>query len=291
MSRNKPKIGVIGKGYWGSRVINYVNEYFDCRYYIGSDKNELNSLMMDDSINNVMVITPIETHYDLCKTAMLHNKNIFCEKPITLYVDQAIELKELSREKGLILAVEYTHTFSRSIAKILSFCVPKYGPVKYYEMNSKHLGRFMEHNVYWLLSSHFLGVLDMFEDIDAFNFKRIDRLYYNDVCTTGTLEFEKGRIETSVNYTGRESSAVFYFENATVIYNPLLQCDKTLSITEYNNKYKAGPPELIDKEIYAGFDESNNLNHAIKYFYDVINGITNSNIDTAIKITRILENI
>lgn len=291
MNYSKPKIGVIGRGYWGSKVIRYVSDYFDCVYHIGNNKDKLNELMLDVSVNNVMIITPIETHYELCKLALIHNKNIFCEKPITLHTDQAIELKKLATSKGLILAVEYTHTFSRSIAKVLSFCVPKYGTVKYYEMNSKHLGRFMEYNVYWLLASHFLAVLDMFEDISNFNFRTIDRLYYKGVCTTGTIEFEKGRIETSVNYTGKESNAVFYFDNVTVIYNPLLLSKNSLSITEYNNKYKAVPPELIDRETYLGFDERENLKYAVKYFYDIINGKAKSNIDTAIKITRILETI
>lgn len=291
MNYSKPKIGVIGKGYWGSKVIRYVSDYFDCVYHIGNNKDKLNELMLDVFVNNIMIITPIETHYELCKLALTHNKNVFCEKPITLHTEQAIELKKLAASKGLILAVEYTHTFSRSIAKVLSFCVPKYGTAKYYEMNSKHLGRFMEHNVYWLLASHFLAVLDMFEDISNFNFKRIDRLHYKGVCTTGTIEFEKGRIETSVNYTGKESNTVFYFDNATVIYNPLLLFENSLSVTEYNNKYKAVPPELIDRETYLGFDEGNNLKLAVKYFYNVINGKNKSNIDTAIKITQILENI
>jgi predicted dehydrogenase len=289
MIYSKPKIGVIGKGYWGSKVINYVNNYFECAYHIGNNEVALNMLLNDSSVNNVMIITPIETHYDLCKRSLLHNKNVFCEKPITLYTDQAVELRELAKSKGLKLAVEYTHTFSRSIAKVFSFCLPEYGKIKYYEMNSKHLGRFMEHSVYWLLASHFLAVLDMFEDLGDFNFISINRLYYNDVCTTGTIEFEKGRIETSVNYTGKESNVVFYFENATVIYNSLLSEGKTLRITEYNNKYKAVSSELINKEVYGGFDESNNLKYAMEYFYKVISGKALSNIDTAIKITHILE--
>lgn len=291
MNYSKPKIGVIGRGYWGSKVIRYVSDYFDCVYHIGNNKEKLNELMLDVSVNNVMIITPIETHYELCKLALIHNKNVFCEKPITLYTWQALELKKLAKDNNLILAIEYTHTFSRSIAKILSFCVPKYGQVKYYEMNSKHLGRFMEYNVYWLLASHFLAVLDMFEDIEEFSFRRVDRLHYNGVCTTGVLNFEKGRIETSVNYTGKESNITFYFENVTVIYNPLLSKEKSLSITEYNNKYKAVHSELIDKVIYVGFDERENLKYAIEYFYNIINGVVFSNIDTAIKVTKILETI
>lgn len=291
MKNLKPKIGIIGKGYWGSKVINYIDEYFDCKYYIGNNKQDLNTLMSDTSVKNVMIITPIETHYNLCKLSLNHNKNVFCEKPITLYTEQANELKEMAESNGLKFAVEYTHTFSKSIKKMRSCHINKYGSVNYYEMNSKHLGRFMEHNVYWLLASHFLAVLDMFEDLDNFNFRSMDRLYYNDVCTTGTIEFEKGRIETSINYIGKDSNIVFYFQNATAIYNPLFPSNKTLRIIEYNNKYKALSSELINKESYMGFDESNNLRYAIKYFYDLINSDVKSNIDTAIKITHILENI
>lgn len=287
----KPKIGVIGRGYWGSKVIKYVDDYFDCKYYTGNDKEQLRLLLNDEEVKNVMIITPIETHYDLCKLFLEHEKNVFCEKPITLHTSQATELKQLAEDKGVKLVVEYTHTFSRSINKILDNFVDKYGEIKYYEMNSKHLGRFMEHNVYWLLASHFLAVLDMFEDLNTFTFKRKDRLYYNQVCTTGTILFDKGRIETSVNYTGKESNAVFYFDNATIIYNPLLDNNHALKITEYNNKYKAVPPELIDNEFYGGFDESNNLRFSMEYFYKVLLGTAKSNLDTAIKVTKILEEL
>jgi len=284
------KVALIGDGYWGSKIKNYIPQFFELQYIVDS-KFDKSILWNDKEVEAVFVVTPIETHYDIVKEALLNNKHVFCEKPITLETAQAEELKVLAESRGLKLAVEYTFTFSKAIEKILSYCVGKYGPVLYYEFNSKHLGRFMEHNVYWLLASHFLAVLDMFEDLDSFNFRAVNRLFYNNVCTTGTINFEKGRIETSVNYTGKEASATFYFKNATIIYNPTLAPDEVLKITEYNNIYKAVPPQLIDNETFTNIDESNNLKYAIEYFYDLMNGTVEGNIDTAIKVTRILENI
>lgn len=286
----KPKIGIIGRGYWGSKVINYVDSYFDCVYYIGSKESDILALMEDNTVKNVMILTPIETHYGLCKLALNNYKNVFCEKPITLHTDQAFELKELAEANGLKLAVEYTFTFSKAI-NIVKDLTLKFGPVKYYEMNSKHLGRFMEHNVYWLLASHYLAVLDMFEDISKIEFIKRDRLFNGKVCTTGTLEFDKGRIETSLNYTGKDSTSTFYFDGATIRYNPTLLPPDSLVLTCYDYTYKALPPELINYSDSFNVDEQHNLANAIRYFYNLINNKAISNIDTAIKVTHILEDV
>ena len=47
------------------------------------------------------VITPVSTHYELAKTALLNGKHVFVEKPFTATVAQAEELIELAERKNL----------------------------------------------------------------------------------------------------------------------------------------------------------------------------------------------
>jgi len=280
------KISLIGNGYWGSKIKKYIPDFFELRY-VADSKFDRNVIWNDKSISSVIVATPMETHYSIIKEALLHGKHVFSEKPITLYEDESEKLKQIASDNGLQIGVDYTHTFARSLHRILEL-IDIIGNLEFVEMNTKHLGRFMDFDVYWLLASHYLSVLDMFMDIDLIDFKFEDHLYYNNLCTDGSIIFDKGRINVSTNFPGKEMSIVFYGDKGTIKYSPL--SEKSIRITLYEKLYKKLPPELTTKDIYEHFDESNNLKYAIKYFKDLLEGKVDSNIDRAIKITRILEN-
>ncbi|WP_075185477.1 Gfo/Idh/MocA family protein [Teredinibacter haidensis] len=49
------------------------------------------------------IATPISTHYELTKRALLLNKNVICEKPLTDSSQYSQELVELAQSRGLVL--------------------------------------------------------------------------------------------------------------------------------------------------------------------------------------------
>lgn len=279
------KIALIGNGYWGSKIKRYIPEFFDLEY-VANSKFDKNTIWRDKEINSVIVATPIETHYEIIKEALQNGKHVFSEKPITLYTDQAEELKQLATDNGLFVGVNYTQTFSCLIIESLKW-INKIGTIEYIEMSTKHLGRFMNFDVYWLLASHHLSVLNMFINLDDLVFEFEDHLFNNSLCTTGSVLFNKGRIDVSTNFYGKEMLINFYGAYGSIKYRPI---EDKLEIILYNKKYKLLPNELIEKKLIVKFDESNNLRYAIKYFKDLINNKIESNIESAIKITKILEN-
>lgn len=285
------KAALIGKGYWGTIVQRYIPKYFDLKY-IADSTFDLETIWNDEEVEAVIIVTPVETHYPLTKAAILHGKHVFVEKPVTTKYEEALELEELAKEKNRHICVEYTQTFSQSIQKIASM-VKAGEPVKYIEMSVKHLGRFLTHDVYWLLASHQLSILGMIYDLKKFSFHNIDHLYYKDLCTTGTINFEsaeydvKGRIEVSINFPGKEIYAHFYSGNTTIKYEP--QTDHSVKFIRYNNIFHALPPELTEEKKQFQFDERNNLQHAMAYFRDVLDGKAESNMPMSMEITKILE--
>jgi hypothetical protein len=71
-------------------------------------------------------------------------------------------------------------------------------------------------------------------------------------------------------------------------YEPL--SDNPLKIILHNKEYKKLPEELITYTSGTFYsDESNNLRNSMKFFQNLIEGEELSNIDTAIEITKILE--
>lgn len=285
-------IALIGCGYWGTKLRKYILEsnYFKL-CYIANSKFKKKWIWDDSKVDAVIIATPINTHYDIAKEALLNNKHVFAEKPVTMHVDEAIELKEMAQARNLKICVDYVQTFSPSI-NLIKKEINDIGTLKSIEMSTKHLGRFMDNNVYWLLASHHLSILDMFVDLDSLEFQFTDLLTNKDICTTGLITFQnkkmRGILSVSLNYPGKEMSINFYGTRGTIQWNALSK--DTIRKTVYKKIYGGLPDELIKSDNKYSYDENNNLIHAIKYFANVLEGKATDNIDRAIKITRILEN-
>ncbi|EXJ24354.1 oxidoreductase, YhhX family [Alkalibacterium sp. AK22] len=65
--------------------------------------HDIDRLWQDDAIDLVVLSTPPHTHYDLTKEALENGKHVLCEKPFTETADEARELFELAKAKGLHL--------------------------------------------------------------------------------------------------------------------------------------------------------------------------------------------
>ena len=128
--------GVIGLGYWGPNVLRNVidlGKFKDIYCYdleqSQLDKNkkkypsiklvrEYSDILNNNEINCVFICTPPATHYQLAKDALLHNKNVLIEKPMTVSVLEAEELIEISKKKSLKLMVGHTFEYSPAVEKI-----------------------------------------------------------------------------------------------------------------------------------------------------------------------------
>ena len=278
------KIALIGDGYWGSKIKKYIPEFFELKYIVDS-KFDKNIIWQDEEIKAVIIATPIETHYEMIKKALNNGKHVFSEKPVTLFKDQSMELSDIAIKKGLFIGVDYVQTFSKSIKEAVNW-VHNLGGVEYIEMSTKHLGRFLNPDVYWLLASHHLSILDMFIDIENICFEFQDHLYHNNLCTTGSIVFDCGRIDVSTNFPGKEMLINFYCPKGTVKYRPE---EDGLHIVLYDKTYKVLPSKLTVREFVLKYDEKNNLRYAIKYFKNLIEGNVISNMNRSTKITGILE--
>jgi predicted dehydrogenase len=64
----------------------------------------------EDGINFVSIVTPNFLHYDMAKAFLEKGISVVCEKPLTTGLDQALELKKISKENDCLFAVAYTYT-------------------------------------------------------------------------------------------------------------------------------------------------------------------------------------
>jgi len=290
-------VALIGYGYWGSKLYRYFkeNKNFNLKYVYALSKkdcheftNNINDIWQDKEITAVVVVTPINTHYKVVKQALLQGKHVLSEKPLALKTKECLELKRLAKQKGLVLVVEYTWTFSKGLQKAKKVDI---GAIKAIEMDIKHLGRFLKWDVYWLLASHMLSILDMFVPLKTLKFKKTDFLKDRGLAETGMILFEnknvKGRINISTNYPEKETKVVIYGTKGTIIYDPLSK--KSLRIGWYKKPKGLLAKDLLTKKRVYSYDEMNNLKYAVEYFYQTLKGKAKANIDRAIEITKIIE--
>ena len=119
--KTKIKIGVLGAGRmagWFSEGLTVVEDAV--RYAVGSrtlekaqafaDKygyekayGSYEEILQDPEVDLVYIATPIRNHYANIKVALEANKNVLCEKSLTVNAAQAEEVVALARSKGLFL--------------------------------------------------------------------------------------------------------------------------------------------------------------------------------------------
>ena len=172
--------GVIGYGYWGPNIVRNLMGIEGSavvaiaelsaaararaqKAYPGvkviSDTAEL---FKSPQVDAVAVISPVWTHYDLAKAALMSGKHVFVEKPFTSNSAQGQELIELAERKNLTLMVDHTFLFTGAVKKIEELIRNgSLGRLYYYDSTRVNLGLFQHDiNVLWDLAPHDLSIMD-----------------------------------------------------------------------------------------------------------------------------------
>ena len=77
----------------GASPFSQSENFKDYRQMFGAISNEIDA---------VIVSTPDHTHAPVSLLAMENNKAVYCQKPLTHYVSESRELRQLAKQKGLI---------------------------------------------------------------------------------------------------------------------------------------------------------------------------------------------
>lgn len=174
------KIGIVGYGYWGINLLRNFMALPNCQVKTVCDarmerlaiakKNypgleittDYNDLLKDPEITAIVIATPVFLHFELAKKALLANKNVLVEKPLTGSLSEANELVELADKKNLKLAVDHTFLFTGSVQKIKNLIDNnEFGNIQYFDSTRINLGLFQpDVNVIWDLAPHDISILN-----------------------------------------------------------------------------------------------------------------------------------
>lgn len=73
-------------------------------------------------LDAVYLAVPHNLHFEMIKKAIDHGVHVLCEKPITIKVDQALEICRLSREKGIKVGVNYQYRYDKGCYAMAQAC-------------------------------------------------------------------------------------------------------------------------------------------------------------------------
>src|SRR3954449_9235413 len=172
-------IGVVGLGYWGPNLARNFAAISDCELTWCCDEREpvrerlqaaypntrftgdLDELLADDSLDAVVLATPVPTHGPLAERVLRAGKHCFVEKPLAQSVAEAERVVAAAEETGRTLMVGHLLEYHPGVAKLKEIAdAGELGRIHYIYSNRLNLGKLRaDENALWSLGAHDVSVL------------------------------------------------------------------------------------------------------------------------------------
>jgi predicted dehydrogenase len=172
------KTGLVGLGYWGPNLARVLSQAQRGKFTACCDLDacrldriaqqypgvqlfhNVNDLLQSD-VDAVVIATPIATHHDLARRALLAGKHVFVEKPLADTSARAQELTEMAHALGRTLMVGHTFVYSPPVVKIKELIDSGVlGQIQYLTFSRVNLGLYSKDvDVVWDLAVHDVSIL------------------------------------------------------------------------------------------------------------------------------------
>jgi len=171
-------VALTGLGYWGPNLARVLNQSSNCIFVAACDKNpkclakiarqypaitpygDFDELLASD-VEAVVIATPISTHFELAKKALLAGKHVFVEKPIAHEASLAWEIVQIASQQNKILFAGHTFIYSPPVIKVKDLIDSGHlGEIYYISLSRVNLGLYQKDvDVVWDLAVHDISIL------------------------------------------------------------------------------------------------------------------------------------
>lgn len=266
-------IGVVGCGYWGPKHIRNYHELPEARLttVCDLDEHKLQQVraqypgvgtttdfedLLEDGVDAVVIATPVDTHYELAKEALLRGRHVLIEKPMTASSREALDLIGLAEKRNLVLMVGHTYEYHPAV-DFLRKAVDngELGEIYAIDANRLNLGLFRpDVNVLWDLAPHDICImLSLLNDepiaVSARGTHHVDPRVYDIaylelLFPNGTI----GHIHVSWLHPRKIREITIVGSKKMAVYDDVSETekihiyDKGLAISNNGNKFSAWPP-------------------------------------------------
>jgi predicted dehydrogenase len=174
----RPRIGVVGCGYWGSKHVRVLSGLHDVGELavIEHDPRRCHDILSAfpavqavtdlesalPHLDAVIIATPPRSHAELALTALRQGKHVLIEKPMATTLADARTLVEAARRAGVVLMVGHTFEFNAAVRELKRRLERgELGNVYYIHSARLNLGLYRSDvNVVWDLAPHDIAILN-----------------------------------------------------------------------------------------------------------------------------------
>jgi len=179
MTEAPVRVGLAGLGYWGPNLARNFDELPDaelawlCDLDVGRlarvggrhpgarTTDRFDDLLEDETVDAVVIATPVTTHGELARRALLAGKHVFVEKPLAVNAHEAEQVADLAEERGLALMPGHLLLYHPGVRKLKEIVDSgELGHLFVVYGNRQNLGKIRrDENVLWSLGAHDLSVI------------------------------------------------------------------------------------------------------------------------------------
>lgn len=189
----KVNFGQIGVGYWGPNLLRNLVANTDCevkrvvdlsedrRNFVSKNypsvevSDNVDSILNDKDISAVIISTPVSTHFDLAKRALLAGKHILVEKPIVTEVKQLEKLDSIATKNNLIVCAGHTFLYNSAVRYVKKLIDSgELGKIRYIYCQRLNLGRIRSDlDALWNFAPHDISIMQYWlNEPDSFQVSR-----------------------------------------------------------------------------------------------------------------------
>ncbi|HZU22600.1 MAG TPA: Gfo/Idh/MocA family oxidoreductase, partial [Terriglobales bacterium] len=174
------KVAQVGCGYWGQNLIRNFSEVDEAQVVVACDayapslariqkrypgvqgESSFDAVLNNPNVDAVVLATPVSTHFDFARRALLAGKHVLVEKPMTTTGDEALELIDIADRKNLKLMVDHTFLYTSAVRRMKKLVDSgELGDLLYFDSVRINLGLVQsDTNVIWDLAPHDLSIMD-----------------------------------------------------------------------------------------------------------------------------------
>ncbi len=172
------RVGVAGLGYWGPNLARNFGAIPGCElvWLCDSDEakrdklarahpgarttGELSDLLGDETLDAIVLATPVPTHADLAVAVLEAGKHCFVEKPLATSAVDAERAVQAAERAGRLLMVGHLLEYHPAVTRLKEMIdAQELGPLFYIYGNRLNLGQLRaDENALWSLGAHDVSV-------------------------------------------------------------------------------------------------------------------------------------
>lgn len=310
-------LGLIGGGYWGKNLVKTfnnigvlkticeINDELIKKYNVDYPHiitvDDYDEMLSDPSITMICVSLPAPLHYEFGIKALKAGKHLYVEKPITLDVQQAMELEEYSRMNNLKCMVGHLLHYHEAIKKIKEILKSNdLGPIKYITSNRKSHGIFRTfENVLWSFAPHDISIAlslcnGTFEDVQSIscNGKSFITENVHDIVNL-TMTINNIYVNINVDWSSpyKEQKLSIVCEKGMILFDDVEKNDKLKIIRNHIQTIDNNPVAMKDNFETIYLPSISPLENECRHFVETCDSFLNPITDAreGIEVLKVLK--